>query len=500
MLLMPSSSPKLEPLKSAEEIGVAIERSKVALRIWRSLSVWDRTKLIASLAGELAERCDEFCQAIAIPQRNGPYETISAELLPLAEASKWLANKAPRILAPKNLGQRGLPWWLGKLRTTVHREARGVVLIISAWNYPLFLSGVQSLQALIAGNAILYKPAPGCEEIGRLWCQTLVDLGIPQDLIVLLDSEASAAQSAMQHGVDHVVLTGSSQTGRKILNQLSSTLTSSTMELSGSDAMIVLESADVKRVIASLVFSLRWNASATCMASRRIFVHEKLYDKIAADLCEAIRELGQMACQEATNQSLEELTADAMANGAVRLSGDAIQVANDRIQPIVLGRVSPESKIAKRDIFAPLVMLFPFSDLKSVIEAQEKCPYALSASVYGESNEAIRIADQLQVGFVTINDVIVPTADPRVSFGGCRESGFGVTRGVEGLLEMTRGKTVSVRKGKWLPHLDEPHESDEELLKGMLLVRHGKNWYKRWWGIRAMWNAIRKRSKTPKAK
>ena len=124
------------------------------------------------------------------------------------------------------------------------------------------------------------------------------------------------------------------------------------------------------------------------------------------------------------------------------------------------------------------------------------CPYALGASVFGDGGEAQSVAARLDVGVVTINDLIVPTADPRLPFGGRGESGFGVTRGAEGLLEMTRPKVISKRRGKWLPHLDAPTEADDDILSGLLDFSYSSGFRSRLRGLRKLISSARRAKKT----
>ena len=138
----------------------------------------------------------------------------------------------------------------------------------------------------------------------------------------------------------------------------------------------------------------------------------------------------------------------------------------------MLTDVTTEMRLCAADIFAPLAMIIPVEDWSDALRADSRCPYALSASIFGPLEDALRMVKFVSAGFVTINDVIVPTVDPRLPFGGRGESGFGVTRGNEGLLEMTVPKVVSTRLGSWLPHAKLPEPSDQELLDGLLQLSH----------------------------
>ncbi len=439
--------------------------------------------------------------AFQLKERSSRRESISSELLPLADAAKWLGQNAARHLASKALGWYGRPGWLGRLATKVQREPWGLVLVVGTWNYPLFLTGVPTLQAIVAGNSVCIKPAPGSELICELWVKLLVDAGVPSDLLVLLPSDPLAASHAIQFGVQKVVLTGSSGTGRKVLSHLASGLTPATLELSGCDAVVVLESADLVRVADALMFGLRLNSGATCMAPRRVLIEKSVYEPLKKLLADRLAKESAYPVRIATARRLIEHAREACSMGAKSLIEasweNLVQVGEDHVQltPIVLADVPPQAPLAKHDTFAPLLLLTPFQNRDEILAIDAQCPYALSASIFGNSGEAEDLAQRLEAGFVTINDLIVPSADPRVPFGGRRESGYGVTRGVEGLLEMTQIKVVARRLGNWLPHLQPVDATDESLLMGFLRLRHGRTIFDRMGAIKTIVQAIRNRTK-----
>ena len=146
---------------------------------------------------------------------------------------------------------------------------------------------------------------------------------------------------------------------------------------------------------------------------------------------------------------------------------------------MVLADVRPEMDVARTDLFAPLVSIISVKDLPEALELDRQCPYSLGASVFGPPKAATDWAAKIRAGVVVINDMIAPTADPRVAFGGRGESGFGVTRGGEGLLELTQPKTVMRRNGRWRPHFQTLEQGDEVLFESLMKARHDKNWRQR---------------------
>lgn len=431
-----------------------------------------RLKIIGSIAKRIA--AEPMPLAESVTRANATVaEIIASELLPLADACRYTAKVGRQVLAPESHGLWGRPWWLGRVSTKTLREPWGLVLILGPSNYPLFLPGVQIIQAIAAGNAVLAKPAPGCEEPLAVLKSMLVEAGVPEPLVQVMPPDVAVAEEAIDRGVDKVFLTGSVPTGKKVLQRLADRLTPSTMELSGCDAVFVSPQADLNRALQSIVYALRLNGGQTCISPRRIFVTPTHEPELRQRLPELLKEPGdsmQIGLQVA--DQVRGAIEQAVNDGATLLTGAAPSAGDDQMQPTVLVDVTPEMQVAQSDLFAPICSIMAVPDMPAAIAADNYCPYALGASVFGPKTYAEFWAERIQAGSVVLNDIVVPTADPRACFGGWRQSGWGVTRGSEGLLEMTRPKSICIRHGSWLPHLDKSAQ-DEQMLVLLLTVVHG---------------------------
>jgi aldehyde dehydrogenase (NAD+) len=238
------------------------------------------------------------------------------------------------------------------------------------------------------------------------------------------------------------------------------------------------------------------------MAPRRVFVPHRVcevfYRLLAERLSDPAQRDWRTPIAAITYRQLWDGVADALNKGARIFSGEARQASSvSGPEPewvstghVVLTDVHADMKLYREEIFAPLVMIVPVENWSDALKADSQCPYALTASIFGPLEDALRLVPLISAGTITINDLIVPTADPRLPFGGRGESGFGVTRGHEGLLSMTVPKVVSTRLGSWLPHAALPAEGDEQLLDGVLQFVHGKNWRRRLAGLRQIVQAI----------
>ncbi len=242
-------------------------------------------------------------------------------------------------------------------------------------------------------------------------------------LLQVTDESIEAADEALHSSVDKVIFTGSAQNARTVLRVCAEKMIPCVVEASGCDAVVVLPSADLNRVVKAIAFGMRLNGSATCMAPRRVLLLGASEDRkrmLVGMLSTAFDECRPTCFGETTRTNLLELLHEAEHLGA-RVHGSI----NTEQRPILVTEVRPEMRLAQADLFAPVLSVIEVSSETELLAAQEACPFALTASVFGDEEEAKRLAAALNVGTVLINDIIVGTADPRVPFGGRRESGFG---------------------------------------------------------------------------
>jgi acyl-CoA reductase-like NAD-dependent aldehyde dehydrogenase len=431
---------------------------------WRQTPLRERLRMLGRARRLLAMRATEV--ATTLGDRRPLSDTLTAEVLPLLAGLRFLERRAPRLLAPRRL-RAGRPLWLFGVTAEIHREPCGVVLILAPSNYPLFLPGAQLLQALAAGNAVCAKPAPGCAAPLQALAAILAEAGLPAGVLQVLDDSTDTGAAAASAAFDRIVLTGSAETGRAALAAAAPRLTPATMELSGNDAVFVLPGADIEAVAAALVYGMRLNSGATCLAPRRVFLMPAEAERLAPALSARVALLRLSPPPPVVAARLERLVAEAIAQGARLLHGPAETGA------LILADARPDMRLLREDVFAPWLALVPVADMAEALAAQALCPYALGASIFGPEPEARAMAARLHVGSVCINDIIVPTADPRLPFGGRGLSGFGVTRGAAGLLEMTVIKTVSLRRGRFMPHLAEARRTDARRYAGLIALLYG---------------------------
>jgi aldehyde dehydrogenase (NAD+) len=453
---------------------------------WAATPARARLKILREARHAMAAQADEFSAAISPRLARTKADTLVTELLPLLDACKFLEREAERLLAPRKLGRTGRPLWLGGVFAEVHREPLGHVLVIGPSNFPLFLPGVQTLQALAAGNSVTWKPGAGGAAVAQLFAKAMREAGLPEGLLTVTDENVAAAQDALAAGADKVVFTGSAESGRSVLRGLAETATPVVMELSGADAVFVMPSADLKIVAKAVAFGLRLNGGAVCMSPRRLFASAATHAALLPLLQAELAKVPAVALEATTAVRLRSMLEEATDAGAA-LRGEFEPEAQ---RPLVITNATAQMRIAKSDIFAPVISLLTAESMLHALEQYGACDYALTAAVFCAKRDlpkARTLATLLKAGTVLINDVIAPTADPRVPFGGRGASGFGVTRGAEGLLEMTAVKTLLVRRGGALRHLDATSDADTPKFAALIGMVHGRGLADRW---RSLWQLV----------
>lgn len=488
---------------SAAMTTVNLDSARLAQRQWAALPIARRLCIVKSLRRRLATRAAALAETVPTRLPGSLHRTVAdtlvSEVLPLAEACRFLEREAESILRTRYVDQNG-PLFLGSSTAEIERAPWGLVLVIAPANYPLLLPGVQALQALAAGNAVLWKPAPSTETCAFALRMLLVESGLDPGLLTVLDSDIESAEAAISAGLDHVMLTGSAETGKAILRQLAETLTPATMELSGCDAVFILPGADYEQTIRALAFGTRFNGSATCMAPRRIFLvglPESEVGQFESSLTAALAAIEPVPLPEATISRLAAILEDARSQSAeIVLDGLTAGGDSGAARPTLILSATPSLAAMREDIFAPVLSVMRAADQNEALAACAACRYALAASVFGPEREARRFARGIHAGNIVINGLIVPTADPRIPFGGRGHSGFGVTRGAEGLLGMTTPRTIQTQRRAVQRSYEPAGEIYGPMFSGLAKALHGSGLAQRWAGLMAAVRSAMRASRT----
>jgi acyl-CoA reductase-like NAD-dependent aldehyde dehydrogenase len=435
-----------------------LETAWQAQRHWGRLQVPARLRTLAEFRDRLAADARELA---ATMQQRPVGDSLAGEILPLLEACRFLERRAVRLLRAQRRRAR-VGAWLRGTRLDVYPDAYGTVLIVGPSNYGLMLPGIQALQALVAGNAVIVKPAPGTAVVLQRFAELLEHSGLPRGLLQITDAAPERVHELLAGGIDLLVFTGSGAAGRVVLKQAAAQMVPVIAELSGWDACIVLETADLERAARAIAFALRFNAGETCLAPRRITVARDCYADFISRLRQQVSRIPAQPFRDDSRATAGSLIAAALEQGAELACGELGHAGP--VGPVVLTGVTETMSIFRQEVFGPIALVSEFADSFDAVAQANATDFALGATIFGAVREARNLATQLDAGVVMINDAIVPAAHPALPIAPRRGSGFGVTRGPEGLLAFTRPRAVVTSSARRPPHLTGAAQVPETLL------------------------------------
>jgi succinate-semialdehyde dehydrogenase/glutarate-semialdehyde dehydrogenase len=467
------------PLMDHVQVLEAVERARSVQRGWVSLQSADRFAQLRTLADVLEASSDRLVETIR-DETGKPEVEAMAEILATVELLQYYDQVAPRVLRREWLGTG---WLVGKSAFT-YREPYGVIGAITPWNYPFFIVADVVAAALYTGNAVVAKPSEHTPFSALLLQSLCVDAGLPEGLVQVVTGDGSTGAALVEAGVDKVAFTGSSQTGRKVMVAAAQSLTPVSLELGGKDVAIVLEDADLDRAARGVVYGAFYNAGQTCVSIERVFVVEQVYDDFVARVTELAGELrvgtegeydvGPVITTEQL-EVVERQLEDALARGArVTVGGERVSPESRLFRPTVLVDVDQSMRVLWEETFGPLLPVMPVRDEEEAVRLANVSPFGLFASVWTEDRDrGETVAEQLHAGGVSVNDTLSHYSVPGLPFGGVGESGFGRRRGIAGLEEMSRTRSVLVhrtglsRELWWFPY----SERATRLMRALLVYR-----------------------------
>lgn len=424
---------------------------RVELPTW---DLSDRLHWLEGFARRIDVHCDDLIAVVVAETGKSAWEAFATDILPLRASIQWHLRNSRAVLASHTVG--GRPWWLIGQHHRVIRVPLGRVAIIATWNYPVQLLGIQLMQSLVAGNATVVKPSENSPRSQGLLLR-LAAVDLPDGYLTRTPATREAGVQLLEsNGFDHVIFTGSTEVGRVIAACAAQSLTTTTLELSGCDSAVVLAGADLRLATRSLWQAVTMNAGQTCMAPRRVIVESTVYRAFLAQLAPLVagsRPMRLISTEAA--KRMDWCVEDAIARGGHSLSGVFERAIGTLVRPVAVFDCSKTSALAIGSHFSPAVAIIRAENEQEAFAIQRSFGKNLSVSVFAPSATVQRISsdsrliESLQSGFVTFNDTIVPTAHPGVSIRGRGESGWGASRGSDGLLELTRAVTIS-KTSRWL--------------------------------------------------
>ncbi|MDX1741255.1 MAG: aldehyde dehydrogenase family protein, partial [Rhodothermales bacterium] len=334
----------------------------------------------------------------------------------------------------------------------IQYEPKGVVLIISPWNYPWLLALGPLVSAIAAGNCAVLKPSEHTPATSDLIAE-MIDSTFPDEEVAVFTGDHTTASSLLDLPFDHIFFTGSPAVGRIVMEAASRTLTSVTLELGGKSPVIIDESADLASAALSIMWGKYQNAGQACVAPDFVVVPEDRHDTFVAELLAAEGKLrGASTVNEGSFASIvsdrhsiriRDLVREAESEGARCVTGAPDAGSGRMVPPVVLTDVSWDSRIMSEEIFGPVLPVLTYESLAEVVDRLEKMPIPLALYVFAEDPAAADFwIGNTRSGGVVVNDVMIHFANPDLPFGGVRNSGIGRSHGHAGFLELSNERSV----------------------------------------------------------
>jgi succinate-semialdehyde dehydrogenase/glutarate-semialdehyde dehydrogenase len=444
------------PECSPAETQAAVERARHAQPAWAALPFRRRAQIILRFHDLLLQRQNAVLGLMQWETGKARRHALE-EVLDTAIVARYYA-----VHGEKMLRSRKRAGALPLLTTTwEHRHPRGVVGVISPWNYPLSLAATDAIPALLAGNAVVLKPDVQTP-FTALWAARLLhEAGVPPDVFQIVTGDGPAVGGALIDAVDYVTFTGSTATGRVVARHAAERLIDCSLELGGKNAMLVLDDADLDAAVGGALRGCFASAGQLCISIERIYVAAPLYERFAqqfATRTQALRlgaglnygiEMGSLAGarQLATVQRHVD---DAVAKGAHVLAGGRQRpdLGPFFYEPTVLENVNESMLLFAEETFGPVVALYRVESVEEAICAANASRYGLNASVYTRDHARGRaVAQRLHAGTVNINEAYAAAwGSVDAPMGGFKESGIGRRHGREGMLRFTEPQTVAVQR------------------------------------------------------
>ncbi len=436
------------PACGKDELDKAVSAARRAFKDWRKTSQEERQKVVQGIAATIKENADELFRLLTSEQGK-----------PHAQAQQEIYGAAGLAAAQSTLTLDDVVNQDDETRLSrTRRVPVGVVGGIVPWNFPIMMAIQKIVPALISGCTIVLKPSP-FTPLTTLRLAELIKDVVPAGTVNIITGEDTLGPLITEHpDIDKITFTGSTATGKKIMEGASGDLKRITLELGGNDASIVLPDADVEKVAEQLFWSSFSNAGQVCIAAKRIYIHEDIYD----DLSKAIAEYAKGVTvgdgsQQGTGvgpiqnkkqfDRVCELIEDAKENGYNFLvGGDVDPSGSGYYVPITILDNPPEqARIVAEEQFGPVMPLMKFVDVDEAIERANNSEYGLAGAVWTkDTDKGVEIAEQLETGTVWINEFM--HISPLAPFGGHKQSGFGAEYGVDGLKEFTYPQVITVKR------------------------------------------------------
>lgn len=435
------------PDAGQQELDAAIDAARRAFPQWSARTIADRQAIIVQISSIIRNNADELARSLSSEQG----KPLSAAAFEVESAALWTLATISYTVEPTVIEDTA------EHRVETHHVPLGVVGAISPWNFPVLLSIWKIIPALLTGNTMVLKPSPFTPltvlRLGEL-LRSVLPAGV---LNIITGGDHLGPMMTAHPGFDKISFTGSTATGRRVMESAAPTLKRLTLELGGNDPAIIFPDVDPQKVAEQLFWSAFTNSGQVCAATKRAYIHDDIYDDVRdamAVLAKSVK-MGEASDQTSVvgpvqngpqYRRIQSLIADCIDQGYPIIQGAIPQDHIGYFLPITLVDNPPEqSRIVQEEQFGPILPLLRFSDEDDVIARANASDYGLAATVWtADETRAVRVANQIEAGSVWINEALA--LSPFAAFGGHKQSGVGTENGLAGLLEYTNRKTITIQR------------------------------------------------------
>lgn len=454
----PATGRLLPPLRITppDEVRATVERARAAQPRWAALDWSERRRILLRFRDILMDRAEELFAVLAQESGKPRFEALSHEVFPVAHYANFFGRRARRMLADERIAMQ----LIGPVkRSYLRHDPRGVIGVLPPWNYPMSIGMMDVIMSLAARNAVVVKPSEWTPRVMLKCREILVDAGLDPDLFGVVIGGPATGAALIDSGVDMVIFTGSTPSGRRVAAACGERLIPCTVELGGKDPALVLPDADLDAAARLVTWGGFANSGQVCASVERVLVHESVHDRFVEKLLQQTRalrqgdpsaqtevDLGPMvvpAQQELVRRHVEE----AVQKGARVLHGGRAHGEHGArfFEPTVLVDVTPDMAIWRDETFGPCLPVRKFRDVDQAVAEANDSPYGLSAYVFTRDlGLAERVANRLHAGTVMVNDVLYTHAIPETPWGGVKSSGLGRVHGLQGLKDLCEPRHVNL--------------------------------------------------------
>ena len=468
------------PVAQAPDVAAAVERGRKAQAVWQQTSFPERSKILYRLRDLLLDEGEKLADILTAETGRPRAEVYGNELFYLCDAIGSWAKKSARYLRPEKIRPH-FPLLKPKKVILIYAP-RGVIGIISPWNFPLTMTLGEAIPALMAGNAVVIKPSELTPMSAIFGAEIAAKAGFPENLLQIVIGYGATGEALIDHA-DMIAFTGSVETGKRVMRKAAERLIPVSLELGGKDPMIVLKDADLERAAGACVWGALMNCGQICTSIERVYVEAPVYQVFIDKVVARVRAIRQgpseneidIGCMT-SKQQLQKVAAqvdEAVAKGAKALAGGRCNpdLPGYYYEPTVLVEVDHSMSVMTEETFGPVIPIVKVKDADEALRMANDSRYGLSGSIFSKDKDtAWRLAEKMQSGSISINDSLVSFIIADAPMGGCKESGYAYRHGAEGIRKFCQQKTIVVdrfglkEEFPWYPATKKKAEQIRHLL------------------------------------